>query len=96
MTRLFSSLALVLLMSVATVGCRDSSDRNGSAQPGTPGNAGPTSSQPTGPAGPGQNPPNRIVGQLTGDPDDEVSPQLQDLVARAVRLGDTDEPLEGF
>jgi hypothetical protein len=35
-----------------------------------------------------------IVGQLTDDPDDEVDPALQDLVARALVLGDTDEPLE--
>jgi len=41
-------------------------------------------------AGPG------VVGQLTGDDDSEVDPQLQLLVADALTRGETDEPLEGF
>ena len=39
---------------------------------------------------------NGVVGQLTGDADDDVSPQLQDLVEDALARGDSDEPLDGF
>jgi len=35
-----------------------------------------------------------IVGQLTGDPDDQVDPALQDLVEQAIALDETDEPLD--
>lgn len=35
-----------------------------------------------------------IVGQLTEDPDDEVTPELQQQVADALARGETDEPLE--
>ena len=34
------------------------------------------------------------VGQLTGDPDDEVSSDLQLLVAQAIALDESDEPLD--
>lgn len=40
------------------------------------------------PTGPG------VVGQATGDPDDEVSPALQAQVAACLALGPTDEPLD--
>ncbi|MCA8922477.1 MAG: hypothetical protein KDD82_11750 [Planctomycetes bacterium] len=98
MTRLIStvsSLALVFAVSLAAVGCRDSSSRPG-ASPGAAGNAGPPSSNqnPSGP--PGAAPQAQTVAQLTGDPDDQVSPQLQGLVAQALARGDSDDPLEGF
>ncbi|MBL9085930.1 MAG: hypothetical protein JNM10_02205 [Planctomycetia bacterium] len=35
-----------------------------------------------------------IVGRLTGDPDDEVSPQLQSLVEKALDRGETDAPID--
>ena len=35
-----------------------------------------------------------IVGQLTGDPDDQVSSSTQQLVSDALARGDTDEPLD--
>jgi hypothetical protein len=34
------------------------------------------------------------VAQLTGDPDDEVSPQLQTQVKDALARGENDEPLD--
>jgi len=34
------------------------------------------------------------VGQLTGDPDDEVSDELNMLVAQAVALDENDDPLD--
>ena len=34
------------------------------------------------------------VGQLTGDADDEVTPELQQLVEDALARGEDDEPLE--
>lgn len=37
-----------------------------------------------------------VVGQLTGDPDDQVSPDLQAQVVDALRRGDTDEPVDTF
>ena len=35
-----------------------------------------------------------IVGRLTGDPDDEVSPQLQSLVEKALDRNETDAPID--
>ena len=35
-----------------------------------------------------------IVGQLTGDPDDQVDPALNQLVADAVARGENDDPLD--
>lgn len=34
------------------------------------------------------------VAQLTGDPDDEVSPQLQSQVQAALARGENDEPVD--
>lgn len=35
-----------------------------------------------------------IVGRLTDDPDDEVSPQLQSLVEKALDRTETDAPID--
>ena len=35
-----------------------------------------------------------VVGQLTGDPDGDVSPDLQAQVAEALKRGETDEPVD--
>jgi hypothetical protein len=37
--------------------------------------------------------PSGIVGRLTGDPDDEVTPALEDQVFRAVKRGEDDDPI---
>ena len=37
-----------------------------------------------------------VVGQLTGDPDDQISVGLQAQVAEALTRGDTDEPVDTF
>lgn len=98
MTRLLSTgacLTLAVFVSLATVGCRDSSSSDFTPPP-TGGNAGPpaSSQNPGGTGSPQQ--PTGIVSQLTGDPDDQVPPQLQALVAAALQRGDSDAPLEGF
>ena len=91
-----STIAIVALCSVAFLGCSDS-NRDGFVAAGT--------SNPSGGAGPGgggggsasnSGATPGIVGQLTGDPDDEVSPQLQDLVGQALARNADDDPLEGF
>ena len=99
MTRLLSTgacLTLAVFVSLASVGCRDSSSSDFPPPP-TNGNAGPPASGPN-PGGPPGTPAQQpgVVSQLTGDPDDQVSPQLQQLVAAALQRGDTDAPLEGF
>jgi hypothetical protein len=35
-----------------------------------------------------------VVGQVTGDPDDEVSPQLQAQVGAALARGEHDDPVD--
>lgn len=35
-----------------------------------------------------------VVGQVTGDPDDEVSPQLQAQVGLALARGEHDDPVD--
>jgi hypothetical protein len=72
-----------LLLLCALSGCSDNDRKKRSALPATQQSAGGTGTQTTA-AG--------TVSQLIGDDDSEVSPQLQQLVADAVVLGDSDEP----
>lgn len=100
--RLAASAALTLTLALTAVGCKDGSDSVVGGTPatfGVPGGQG-VSSGPTGTAAgtPGQAAPSAtgVVGNLTGEPDGQVDPQLQNLVGLAFTRGDTDEPLEGF
>lgn len=92
MTRLLVSLALLLGLSLLATGCSDRDRRGGlasAAQSQSPSVGGPAPGQPNG--GPG----NAVtVAQLTGDADDLVSAEDQDLVRRAFPLGETDQPLD--
>ena len=92
MTRLLASLALLLGLSLLAAGCSDRDRRGGqasAAQSQSPSVGGPAPGQPTG------SPDNGIsVAQLTGDADDLVSAEDQDLVRRAFPLGEADQPLD--
>jgi type IV secretory pathway TrbL component len=79
--RLLTSLAAVLVCLTA-LGCSDSSRRSGSSS----GVSSATSS--TAPVATG------VVGDLTGDPDGEVDTDLQAIVAQAIALEETDDPLD--
>ncbi len=66
---------------------RGPSPTGGQAAPNQSAPPGPQAPGPSGPAGPG------LVEQLTGDPDDQVSAQTQQLVADAIKLDEDDDPL---
>ena len=94
MTRLLASLTLALTLGLAAAGCSDR-DRNG-AFTGSGGQNVPAStpSVPAGAPGPGASPAEGIVTALTGDPDNEVSDEVELLVFRANQLGESDDPLD--